>query len=171
MSKALPDEMYNDFYETYIKLVPDGAIADVLAKQLTDISTTLSDIPDSRSEYRYAEGKWSIKEVIGHITDTERVMSYRLLRIARGDTTPLPGFEQDLFIAGASFHSLTLQELTEDFVAVRRSTLSLLRTLSEEAWGRRGIASNSDISVKALSYIIAGHAIHHMNILQSRYLA
>ena len=120
--------------------------------------------------HRYASGKWSIKEVVGHMCDTERIMAYRALRIARGDQTPLPGFEQDDYVRAAGFDSISMSDLTEEFRLIREATLPLLRGFDEQALERRGTANKVSISVLALAYIIAGHERHHVSILRSRYL-
>ena len=130
----------------------------------------LSGISETQANYRYALGKWTLKEVIGHITDTERIMSYRVLRIARGDQSPLAGYDDEHYVREASFHSHSVLDLLEDFTAVRRSTISLVRGLSEHVWSRKGIANNSEISVSALAYIIAGHELHHVKIIKDKYL-
>ena len=127
-------------------------------------------IPTAKATYRYAPGKWSIAETFGHISDTERVMSYRLLRIARGDRTPLPPFEQDDFVRSARFDERTLESLAAEYEAVRRSTLSLLLSLPEEAFARSGIVSGKENTAAAIAYVIAGHELHHVNIIQERYL-
>ncbi|WP_239616752.1 DinB family protein [Cohnella mopanensis] len=162
---------YGAYYHQYVSLVPDGDIQDILAGLLEHMSAYLSDIPETQGNYRYAPGKWSIKEVIGHINDNERIMSYRLLRIARGDQTPLAGYDQDEFMQGVDFDSSSLADLIEDYISVRRATLTLLRGLSEEAWTRSGSANNCVLSARSLAYIIAGHEIHHLNIIKERYIA
>lgn len=161
---------YPAYYGGYINLVPKGDLLDILAKQLEDTTILLSDITETQSNYRYAAGKWTLKEVIGHISDTERIMGYRLLRISRGDKTPLAGYNDEDYVKEALFHTRSISELLEDFHAVRRSTFSLLRGLPETAWARTGIANNSEISVNALLFIIAGHELHHVNIIKERYL-
>lgn len=171
MSKRPDINEYVHFNDTYVPLVPEGNITELLEQLQHTAVEYLSVLSEEQALYRYAEGKWSVKEVIGHISDTEAIMSYRLLRIARGDQTMLPGFEQDDYIAAASFDSLTIAELIERYVSVRRSTLSLLRTLKDDAWSRRGYANNAEVSVNALAYIIAGHELHHMNIIKERYMA
>ncbi|BBI34246.1 DinB family protein [Cohnella abietis] len=170
MSNRPASEEYAPYYERYVNLVGDGDILDVLQGLLETTSTFLSDIPESKGDYRYAPDKWSLKEVIGHINDNERIMSYRLLRIARGDQTPHAGYDQDALIKGANFHALTLTELIEDYIAVRRSTITLARGLKEEAYLRVGIANDTRISVRALAYILAGHELHHLHVIKERYL-
>jgi len=164
-------EEYGGHFDTYINAVPEGNIVDILAEDLKSTSEFLSDLPLEKAEYRYAADKWTIKEVIGHIADTERIMSYRLLRIARGDSTPLPGFDQDEYMKHVNFNASSLTDLIADYIAVRKATLTLVQSLADEAWARTGTASNSVMSVKALAYVIAGHGIHHIRIVKDRYLA
>lgn len=128
-------------------------------------------LTDQQADYRYAPEKWSVKEVLGHVIDTERIMGYRALRIARGDKKPMEGFEQDDYVRVAQFGHRTLAGLVEEFNAVRRATLLLFQNLEPQAWTRRGIANEKEVSVRALAYIIAGHELHHRNILQEQYLA
>lgn len=169
LKKPLRDE-YPSYYENYIGLVPDGALTDLLTTQILDLIALLSDIDVSKANYRYAENKWTLKEVIGHIADTERIMSYRLLRIARGDQTPLSGYDDEQYVREASFHSRSLSDLLEELVAVRYSTVSLIKGLNENTWPRKGIANNGEITVRALAYIIVGHDLHHVKIIKERYL-
>ncbi len=161
---------YGDHFEPYIQEVPEGNLPSLLEKQVEDVIQRLGQITEEQGSYRYAEGKWSLKEVLGHISDTERIMSYRLLRIARGDKTPLPGFEENLFVSHAHADRQTLSGLLQDFAAVRIATLSLIRQLDDEAWLRIGTFSDHPGSARALAYIIAGHSIHHFNVIEERYL-
>ena len=119
---------------------------------------------------RYAPGKWSVKEILGHLNDTERIFAYRALRISRGDQTPLAGFEQDDYVRNGPFARHPLEDLIEDYIAVRRATISLFRNLDEAAWTRRGVASENEVTVRALAYMIAGHELHHRRILEEKYL-
>jgi hypothetical protein len=164
------DDEYSSFFGNYIPLTPEGDLVEILERQGRDTVKLLQTLTEEQGNYRYAPGKWSLKEVIGHVSDNERIMSYRLLRIARGDTTPLPGYEQDLLVPGGSFDSLSLRQLTEDYAAVRQATLTLLRGLTEEAWLRKGTASNTTVSARALACVICGHELHHLAILRERYL-
>ena len=160
------------YYGRYISLVKDeGDIVSQLSGQLEATLALLRSIPEARGGFRYAEGKWSIRELLGHVIDGERIFAYRALRFSRGDVTPLPGFEQDDYVQNASFDDYPLGELVHEFESVRRSTLFLFKHLSEEAWTRRGIASENEVSVRALAYIIAGHELHHMSILRDKYLS
>ncbi|WP_334071840.1 MULTISPECIES: DinB family protein [Paenibacillus] len=161
---------FADHFTPYIELVPEGDLLSLLEKQVEEVIALLGPITEEQAHYRYAEGKWSLKEVLGHVADTERVMSYRLLRIARGDTTPLPGFDESLFASHANADARSVNELLQDFAAVRIATVSLMRQLDDTAWQRLGVFSNHPGSARALGYIIAGHAIHHLNIVKERYL-
>lgn len=166
----LPDE-YAPFYGIYIGLLPEGDILQTLESQADSTRSLLSGIVEAQAEYRYAPGKWSIKEVVGHLCDTERIMAYRALRIARGDRTPLRGYDENEYVAQANFGARMLEDLIAEFQTVRGATLQLLRTLPEDAWTRRGIANDVEVSVRALAYIIAGHALHHTQVLRTRYLS
>lgn len=157
------------FYAGYIAKVPDGNLLATLEQGTGELSAYITSISEARRSYRYAEGKWSIADTLLHIIDTERVMSYRLLRIARGDTTELPGFEQDDFVAAAKADHRTLLSLAAEFTGVRSSTMQLLRNLPDDVWDRLGRASGNGVSARALAWIIAGHAAHHLAILKERY--
>ena len=173
MSKAVtqPEATeYAPYYGRYISLVPEGDVLETLSQQLDTTLETLRGISEAQADYRYAPGKWSTKELVGHVIDTERIFAYRALRFARNDATPLPGFEQDDYISNASFNECKLSDLMSEFEHVRRGNLYMFRNLSDEAWRRRGVASNNEVSVRALAYIIAGHERHHMEILRTRYL-
>ena len=169
MNLSLTKEEYPDDYERYISLVSEGNVVDHLAQQLETTISLLSLLTETQANFRYAPEKWSVKEVIGHITDTERIMSYRLLRLARGDQTPLAGFDQDPYVQAAGFALRALPDLLEDFTMVRRSTLTLLRGLQEEAWMSRGIVNDHYFSVRALAYIIAGHELYHVKLIKEKY--
>lgn len=163
-----PDE-YGAYYGSYIARVPAGDICDQLAQQLDAFCALLAPLSAEQADFRPKPEDWSIREVVGHIADGERVFAYRALRIARNDETPLASFDQDLFVANGNFSSRTLGDLLEEFVTVRRATLSLLHTLSAEAWLRRGTASGNPTSARALAYIIAGHELHHVADFHQRY--
>ncbi|MBI4850801.1 MAG: DinB family protein [Acidobacteria bacterium] len=158
------------YYSLYIDRITDDDILDVLEKQIASTLFTISVAEEKNITQPYAEGKWSVKELIGHLNDTERVMSYRALRFARNDKTPLSGFEQDDFIPTGRFNERSLSDLKEEFENIRRSTLALFKHLDKEAWLRSGLANNNEISVRALAYVMAGHVSHHISILESRYL-
>jgi hypothetical protein len=166
---------YAPYYDRYISLIvqqaPGDGILEALDQQRRQTIMLLCGRDDEDGDFRYAPGKWSAKEVLSHVCDTERVFAYRALRISRADATPLEGFEQDDYVRNGPFAQRPLSDLVEDFIAVRRSTLSLLRNLDEAAWMRRGIANKNEVTVRALAYIIAGHELHHRRILEERYFA
>jgi hypothetical protein len=163
------EDEHAPYYSRYIDLVPDGDILGTLAGQIGVTLTELRLISDADSLLRYAPGKWSVREVVGHMIDTERIFGYRALRIARGDRTPLPGFEQDDYIAAASFDAHPWADLIDEFYAVRRSNLAMFRGLTPEAWLRKGIANNNPMSVRAAAYMIAGHERHHLGVIRDKY--
>jgi uncharacterized damage-inducible protein DinB len=162
---------YAPYYERYISLVPDGNILETIEEQRRDTILLLSSRNEQDGDFRYAPNKWSAKDVLGHINDSERVFAYRALRIARNDATPMEGFEQDDYVRNAPFASSPFADLIEDFIAVRRATVSLLRNLDETAWLRRGVANKNEVSVRALVWIIAGHELHHRRILENKYFS
>src|SRR5713226_1423327 len=158
------------YYERYISLVPGNDVLASFDDQRRQMLLLLSGRTEGDGDLRYAADKWSLKEVLGHVNDTERIMSYRALRIARGDTTPIEGFEQDDYVRNGPFARRPLSDLIEDYIAVRRATVSLFRNLDEAAWSRRGTAANNEVTVRALAYIIAGHELHHRRIIEEKYL-
>ena len=162
---------YAPFYDRYISLVPGNDILGTLDTQRRQMLILLSGHDDSDANFRYAPDKWSVKQVLGHTCDTERIFAYRALRISRGDRTPIEGFEQDDYVRNSPFANRPLAELIEDYIAVRRATLTLLRNLDETAWNRRGIANKNEVSVRAIAYTIAGHELHHRRILEEKYFA
>lgn len=168
ISRPGPSE-YAEFYGTYVDQVPDGDVLELLAAQGESTGRLLAGIGESRAMVRYAEGKWSIKEVVGHLADAERVFCYRALTAARGDRTSLPGFDENDYVARAGFDRHSLAALAADLGRVRRATLSLYRTFSAEEAASRGIANGTEISVRALAWITAGHERHHVRVLGERY--
>jgi hypothetical protein len=170
VARPQPDE-YAPYYARYISLVEGEDILSTLDQQRRQTMMLLCSRDEQDGDFRYAPEKWSAKEVLGHICDSERVFAYRALRISRADTTPLEGFEQDDYVRNGPFANRPLADLVEDFIAVRRATLSLLRNLNEAAWMRRGLANKNEVSVRALAYIIAGHELHHRRILEERYFS
>ena len=160
---------YADYYANYISKVRGSDVLSVLESQRLQMLQLFAGRSERDGSFRYAPGKWTVKEVLGHIADTERIFAYRALRIARGDQTPLPGFEQDDYVRSGAFGDRTLAGLTEEFEAVRTASILLLRSFNEEAWSRRGMASQKEVTVRALGFMIAGHQIHHRIILEERY--
>ncbi|MFN2597963.1 MAG: DinB family protein [Pyrinomonadaceae bacterium] len=161
---------YAPYYEKYVSLVPAGGIVETLRRQSADTLALLRSLTEEQAASRYEPGKWSVKEVVGHICDGERVFAYRALRFARNDSTPLPGFDQDPYVAAGNFDARTIRDLADEFESVRAATLSLFASLDEEAWARRGAANDTPVSVRALAHIIAGHELHHVGILREKYL-
>lgn len=161
---------YRSYFGRYIALVPEGDILNTLVKQNESTMALLRGLSEGQAGFRYAPGKWSIKELVAHLSDAERVFADRALRFARADPTPLPGFEEDDYVRNGAFDRFTLEGLAAGFADVRRSTLSLFKLMSAEASLRRGKANNAEISVRALAYVMAGHELHHMNVLRTRYL-
>jgi len=163
-----PDEI-PPHYVGYIKRVPELDPVIVCAEQIEDTATLLSPLSEKDAMYRYDRGKWSIKEVVGHLADVERIMAYRALRIARGDTTPLPSFDENAYVPIAKFDTRSLADLVGELRTARAGTLALLRTFDADAWRRRGTASGKPVSVRALAFMIPGHERHHVEILRTRY--
>lgn len=162
---------YAPYYDKYISLIHGNDVLGTLDEQRRETLLLLSGrTDDEEGNFRYAPDKWSLKEVLGHINDSERIFAYRALRIARNDQTNIEGFEQDDYVRYGPFARCRLEELVEDYIAVRRSTLSLFRNLDEAAWTRRGVANKNEVTVRALAYIVAGHELHHRRILEEKYL-
>ena len=159
-----------EYYFTYIDQVPDGDIRDILESQLPETLSLLRGISEEKSAFRYAPGKWSVREVLGHVNDAERLFVFRAFWFARGFDSPLPSFDQDAAITTAGADARSWSSHVEEFAAIRAATVAFFRDLPAEAWARRGIASDNPFTVRALAYIAAGHAIHHGRILRERYL-
>jgi hypothetical protein len=160
---------HSPWFANYIAGVPDGDILRFLEEQEGELTAVFVSLPLDRLDFRYAPGKWTPLEIIGHLCDTERIMAYRALRIARADPTPLAGFDETSYVEVAGFGDRGLSSLLEELRSVRAASLTLLRSLPEEAWPRRGVSNGAPVTVRALAWIIAGHAIHHASIIQQRY--
>ena len=160
---------YAPDYQGYISQVTEQEILPVLRSQTDALDVLLGRVTPERETYRYAEGKWSIREMIGHLIDGERVFGYRAFCIARGEQQNLPGFEQNDYIATAPYDRIDLEDLLSEFRLVRLSNIAMFRTLDQEAWMRIGTANANQVSVRALAFIMAGHVRHHMEILRERY--
>ncbi len=166
--RPAPSE-YFEYYDTYIRLVPDGDITDILKEQLASSVACFQTIPEAKTDFRYAPGKWSTKEVIGHMIDAEWVFTSRALWFARGDRQPLPGMDQDDFMAGANFGERELSSLIEEYRHLRGAGIALFGSFGEEILDRAGNASGYDFTVRSCAYIIAGHERHHLQVLKERY--
>ncbi len=160
---------YAPFYETYISKVKGSDILGILEAQRLQMAQLFAARSERDGNFRYAPDKWTVKEALGHVIDSERIFVYRALRIARGDQTPLASFEQDDYVRGGNFAERTLADLAEEFGLVRAASIALFRSLQREAWQRRGVANEKEVTVRALAFIVAGHELHHRLILEERY--
>ena len=161
---------YAPYYGRYVDQAPPGDVLEMLEQGRRETHQLLGSLSETKATHCYAPGKWSIKGVVGHVTDAERVFAFRALWFARGDASPLPGWEQDDWFRVSGFDALTLQDLLAGYDAQRDATLTLFRSLPADAWSRRGTASGNPVTVRALAWIAAGHERHHLNILRERYL-
>ncbi|MEO7157311.1 MAG: DinB family protein [Vicinamibacterales bacterium] len=169
MTITRPDPAeFASFYAGYVGKVPDSGPAPLMQEQITQLEQ-LRTLPEDQGNHRYADGKWTVKELIGHVADAERVFSYRLTRIARADQTPLAGFDEKAWAATAPHSRRPMAAVVEEMIAVRRSTLALIDSLDESAVGHTGVANNHPVSARALCWIKAGHTKHHLDILAERY--
>lgn len=157
------------YYQGYIAHVTEEEILPVLRSQLDELDVLLGRVTPERETYAYAEGKWSVREVVGHLIDAERVFGYRAFCIARGETRNLPGFDENDYMLSAPYDRIDLEDLLSELRLVRLSNIAMLRTLDEEAWMRIGTANDNQVSARALAFIMAGHVRHHMGVLRERY--
>ena len=160
---------YAAFYASYIARVPELDLINVLEVQPAELRAMTDNIDPEEELYRYAPDKWSIRQVFGHLIDTERIMGYRAFRIGRGDATPLPGFDEKIYVAQADSEDRTVKELAHEFAAVRHANLWTIRRWTPDAWSRAGTANSHPVSARAIAYILAGHVRHHVAILRERY--
>ena len=158
------------YYRGYVDRVPEGCVVEQLAAQVEVTNALLADLDDEQALFRYAPDKWSLKELLGHVVDTERIFQVRLLRIVRGDETPLPGFEQDPYIESAGFDRRPMAELLEEYGAVRAATLTLLRSVEPEDADRSAVVSGAPMVACTIPWILAGHELHHVDVVRERYL-
>ncbi|HMI31350.1 MAG TPA: DinB family protein [Candidatus Limnocylindrales bacterium] len=168
ISRPAPDEFF-EYYGKYIALVPGEDAMPALRDQIAETTRLLGPLDESKALHRYAPGKWSVKEVVGHLSDTERVFAYRALRMGRGDTTPLAGFDETAYTPAGRFDARPLGDIIHEYESVRAATVALFRGLDEEALLRRGTANDKKVSVRALAWIVAGHELHHRKLLTERY--
>lgn len=170
MNRPLETE-YAPFYRGYVAHVTEEEILPVLRSELDALDLLLNRVAPERETYRYVDGKWSIREVIGHLIDAERVFGYRALCIARGETKNLPGFDENEYMSSAPYDRIDLEDLLSELRLVRLANIAMFRSLDEAAWTRIGTANDNQVSVRALAFIMAGHVRHHMGVLRERYLA
>ncbi len=162
---------YAHFYSTYVGLVEKTNIITTLNTQMHEVFTLTNSVPGDKAYFKYAPDKWTLKEVLGHMIETERVFSYRAFAISRGDTQSLPGMDQNEYMKDNNYNSRTLANLSNEYLAVRVSTIHLLSAMTKAMIAKKGNASGTDVTVRALAFIIAGHDIHHLNIIKEKYLA
>ncbi len=160
---------YTPYFETYISLIKDDDFLSALEKNHTETITFLKSISDEKADFSYAPGKWSVKQVIIHISDCERVFNYRALSIARGDNVALPGFNENIYADNCAPEKRSLADVIEEFSLVRQNTICLFRTFDNAMLSRRGVSNNNPVTVLALGYVTAGHEMHHLNVLRDRY--
>ena len=160
---------YAPFYAGYVARVPDGDVVETLVRHATATAQRLGRLDERQELHRYAAGKWNVRQMVGHLSDAERVFSYRMLRFSRGDATPLPGFDENLYAAAAPHDRIPLADLLGELGALRQATVALLEQLDEAAWVRGGEANGRQVSVRALAWITAGHELHHLAVLAERY--
>src|SRR5712692_5651176 len=170
MNRPLESE-YAPYYQSYIARVTEAEILPVLRSQLDELDVLLGRVTPDRETYAYAEGKWSIRELAGHLIDAERVFGYRAFCIARGESRNLPAFDEKEYMLSAPYNQIELDDLLSELRLVRLSNLAMLRSLDEQAWMRIGTANDAQVSVRAIAFIMAGHVRHHMGVLRERYLA
>lgn len=170
MSRPQPAE-YDPYYQKYVSLVPEEQIVPALETQIGELTKLLEAVPEEKGTYSYADGKWTIKEVLSHLIDGERMFAYRVLRIARGDKTPIEGFEQDGYIENSHANRRSIAELIREFALLREANVMLFANLERDDWVRVGTANNVEISVRSLAWIMVGHVRHHVAILSEKYLA
>lgn len=159
---------YPEWYDKYISLVT-GDVIEILEKQVSEFSDFINSLV-GKGDYAYAPGKWTIKELIGHLIDTERIMVFRLLCFARGEQASIPGFDEDAYVAAAHFNDRSLLSLSEEFSLLRKSNLYLIKSLSEEELAKSGTSNGNRMTVNAFVYVLAGHIMHHVNVIKERYL-
>ncbi len=159
------------YYQSYLKEYQGHDLLKDLMEQSNTTQKFLFSVPAEKEKYRYATGKWSLREVAGHVSDTERILSYRALRIARGDKTPLPGFDENEYAFQSNYHSRPLKGIAEEMLTIRNASISLFLNMNEDMFKQTGVSNNNPVSVKALLYCIIAHQVHHLNVISERYLA
>lgn len=170
ISKPSPSEL-SGYYQSYLHYVPEDDLMQLLKEQKTVIENFTAAIPHAKETFRYAEGKWMLKEVVGHLLDSERILSYRALCVARNDKTPLPGFDENSYTPNSNYKDRTLKNIAEELLAVRTATILLFENMIPEMLDRKGVANNSDVTVRGILFFVVAHARHHLKVISERYLA
>jgi uncharacterized damage-inducible protein DinB len=160
----------SEYYQSYLHYVPEDDLMQVLKEQKSVIENFVSSVPAAKESFRYADGKWMLKEVVGHLCDTERILSYRALRIARNDKTPMSGFEENEYTPNSNYKDRTLKNIAEELLAVRAATILLFENMSEDMFDRKGIANNNEVTVRGILFFTVAHARHHMGVIKEKYL-
>lgn len=171
LSSELSTSEYNPYYSGYIRILEDADLLPALKKGKKEFLDFVEGVPETKLDFAYAEGKWTVSEVLIHLIDAERIFQYRAFRFARNDKTALPGFEQDNYVMESKSNERKREDIMEEFESVRESTLRLFSSFNEDALQRLGTASNAEMSVRALGFVICGHQMHHLKIIQERYLS
>ena len=169
LQRPAADE-HDEYYSVYIDRVPDGDILEILTREIERTGEVLAKVPPEREGFRYASGKWSVREVVGHMLDAERVFAHRALWFARADPAPLPGMDQDTWAGASNANDISVGQLFEELALARLSHLAMFRGFDDEIWLRRGTASGCQFTVRSLPYILAGHELHHRSVLEEKYL-
>ncbi|HVT05064.1 MAG TPA: DinB family protein [Thermoanaerobaculia bacterium] len=170
MNRPDPSE-YAPYYETYVSLIKSDDIESVLRAQLTDMKSLIGSAVGDKETFRYAPEKWSVRQLVGHVTDSERIFGYRALALGRGETAALPAFDETLYMANSPFAGITLTEIWSELESLRQANILMVHKFRPEDWARVGVANNNRASTRAITYVLAGHAQHHMNVLKERYLS
>lgn len=171
MQKIIGKDEFAPYYQSYVELVSEGDFLKLLEEGMDKTNNLVSNIPEKLGMFRYADGKWTVKELLGHMADTERIMAHRLLSVVRGDAVSLPGFDEETYVQAASFNSQTINDLLQNLQAVRMSTIHLVKSIDPNSMRKSGTANSSNVTARALIVIILGHELHHCNILNERYLS
>ncbi len=169
MDKPTPEE-YPEYYKQYLDLIKDGDIIEILGEQSAYVQKFIASIPEEKADSTYGFGKWTIKEIFGHLIDTERILAYRALRIARKDKQPLPGYEQDDYVKNAKYYRRSLKDIAEEMLLLRAANLKFFQSLDSEDLIQCGIANDKELTVRAILYILAGHELYHINFIKDNYL-
>ena len=169
ISKPFPADL-SGYYQSYLHYIPEDDLMQALKEQKTVIENFVSSVPADKETFCYAEGKWMLKEVVGHLCDTERILSYRALRISRNDKTPMSGFDENHYTPNSNYKDRTLKNISEELLSVRQACILLFENMSEKMFDLKGIANNNEVSVRAILFFMVAHARHHISVIKEKYL-